>query len=99
LRDDEQHNWRVTIGDRETLAADGVILATPAYQAGTMIASLASDAANELKKIGYASTATVSLALRCADFPRRPDSFGFVVPAVERRKIMACTFSSLKYPG
>ena len=99
LRDDEKHNWRVTIGNRETLAADGVILATPAYQAGAMIASLAGDAANELKKIGYASTATVSLAFRCADFPRRPDSFGFVVPAVERRKIMACTFSSLKYPG
>ena len=28
-----------------------------------------------------------------------PDSFGFVVPAIEQRKIMACTFSSLKYPG
>lgn len=28
-----------------------------------------------------------------------PDSFGFVVPAIESRKIMACTFSSLKYPG
>jgi oxygen-dependent protoporphyrinogen oxidase len=41
----------------------------------------------------------VSLAFHRADFPRPPDSFGFVVPAVERRKIMACTFSSLKYPG
>jgi oxygen-dependent protoporphyrinogen oxidase len=29
----------------------------------------------------------------------RPKSFGFVVPAIENRKIMACTFSSLKYPG
>jgi len=28
-----------------------------------------------------------------------PDSFGFVAPAIESRKIMACTFSSLKYPG
>jgi protoporphyrinogen/coproporphyrinogen III oxidase len=99
LRDDEKHNWRVTIGNRETLAADGVILAAPAYQAGTMIASLAGDTASELEEISYVSTATVSLAFRCADFPRRPDSFGFVVPAVERRKIMACTFSSLKYPG
>ena len=99
LRDEEKHHWRVTIGNRETLAADGVILATPAYQTGAIVASLAADAASELEKIGYASTATVSLAFRCADFPRRPDSFGFVVPAVERRKIMACTFSSLKYPG
>jgi oxygen-dependent protoporphyrinogen oxidase len=41
----------------------------------------------------------VSLTFRKKDFPRPLDSFGFVVPAVERRKIMACTFSSLKYFG
>ena len=56
-------------------------------------------ATDELKKISYASTATVSLAYHQAAFPRPLDSFGFVVPAVEQRKIMACTFSSLKYPG
>ena len=56
-------------------------------------------ATDELGKIRYASTATVSLAYRRDDFPRPPDSFGFVVPAIEKRKIMACTFSSLKYPG
>jgi oxygen-dependent protoporphyrinogen oxidase len=53
----------------------------------------------ELKQISYASTATVSLGYMRRDFPRPPDSFGFVVPAIEERKIMACTFSSLKYPG
>ena len=97
-RDDETNHWQVAIGNQGTLAADGVILATPAFQTGAILASLPTDATDELKKISYASTATVSLAFRRADFPRQPDSFGFVVPAVERRKIMACTFSSLKYP-
>jgi oxygen-dependent protoporphyrinogen oxidase len=60
---------------------------------------VASDAAGELRQISYASTATVSLAYRREHFPKAPDSFGFVVPAIENRKIMACTFSSLKYPG
>ena len=41
----------------------------------------------------------MSLAYKRDDFPQPPDSFGFVVPAIEKRKIMACTFSSLKYPG
>ena len=63
------------------------------------MSTIASSAADELKQISYASTATVSLAYRREDFPRAPDSFGFVVPAIEKRKIMACTFSSLKYPG
>ena len=98
-RDDERNGWQVTIGNRETLAAHSVILATPAYQTSAILSSLATDAASELKKISYASTATVSLAFRRGDFPRRPDSFGFVVPAIEERKIMACTFSSLKYPN
>ncbi|MGE5215862.1 MAG: protoporphyrinogen oxidase, partial [Chloroflexota bacterium] len=74
-------------------------LATPAFRAAEILSPIANDAANELRQIRYASTATVSLAYRLDDFPRKPNSFGFVVPAIERRKIMACTFSSLKYPG
>jgi len=93
------NRWRVTLRNGETISADAVILATPAFQTGAILSEIASDTANDLKNIGYASTATVSLAFRRSDFPLPPDSFGFVVPAVERRKIMACTFSSLKYPG
>ena len=99
LRRDENSGWRVIVAENETISGDGVILATPAFHAGAILAPVAAGAANELKQIDYASTATVNLAFRRADFPREPDSFGFVVPAVERRKIMACTFSSLKYPG
>jgi oxygen-dependent protoporphyrinogen oxidase len=78
---------------------DGVILATPSFHAADLLGGVASGAAEDLRAITYASTATVSLAFREKDFPRPLDSFGFVVPIVERRKIMACTFSSLKYPG
>jgi len=76
-----------------------VIVATPAFHAAEILRGCATAAANELRQISYASTATVSLAFRREDFPHPPDSFGFVVPAIERRRIMACTFSSLKYPG
>jgi oxygen-dependent protoporphyrinogen oxidase len=91
--------FRITTGQNETLEAAAVILATPAFSAATILEPLTKDAAEELQRIPYASTATVSLAYHLADFPRAPDSFGFVVPAVENRKIMACTFSSLKYPS
>ena len=47
----------------------------------------------------YASSATVTLAYRRADVPHPLDGFGFVVPRVERRALLACTFSSVKYPG
>jgi len=91
--------WRLTTADGERLIADAVILATPAFQSSAILSTQAKGAADELNSIGYASTATVSLAYRRAEFARPPESFGFVVPIIERRSIMACTFSSLKYPG
>lgn len=98
-RDRDGRGWNISVKNGKGLRADAVILATPAFRAGQLLASTAHDAADELKRIAYASTATVSLAYRLRDFPRPPDGFGFVAPVVERRKIMACTFSSLKYPG
>jgi protoporphyrinogen/coproporphyrinogen III oxidase len=94
-----KQNWRVATRGREDFHADGVILAVPAFHAAEILRPVVNDAANELRQISYASTATINLAYRRENFPRQPDSFGFVVPAIERRKIMACTFSSLKYPG
>ena len=93
-----KRSWRVSTREIEACHADAVILATPAFHAAEILSGIAGGAAKELRQISYASTATVSLAYRREDFPRQPDSFGFVVPAIERRKIMACTFSSLKYP-
>jgi protoporphyrinogen/coproporphyrinogen III oxidase len=99
IRDRNGHGWLLSVKESKGLEADAVILATPAFRAGQLLASTAHDAADELKRISYASTATVTLAYRREEFPHEPDSFGFVVPAIERRKIIACTFSSLKYPG
>ena len=96
---DGQQKCRIAIGTSEILEADGIILATPAFHTAQILASAAPEAAKELSSIAYASSATISLAYRNRDFPRMPDSFGFVVPAIESRKIIACTFSSLKYPG
>jgi oxygen-dependent protoporphyrinogen oxidase len=99
LLPDETGSWRVAVADGRSFSAAAVILATPAFQAGDILSEVAKEAASELRQIDYTSTATVTLAYRRADFPRAPDSFGFIVPALARRKILACTFSSLKYPG
>ena len=97
--DEREKTWRLTLNGNETVEAAAVVLATPAFRTAQIISTLDSVAAAQLQRISYASTATVSLAYKREDFPRVPDSFGFVVPAIEKRKIMACTFSSLKYPG
>ena len=99
LKRSADNTWRVTVGGKEIIEADAVILAAPAFRAGQLLEPISVNAAADLQSIPYASTATVSLGYRRKDFPQAPNSFGFVVPAIEKRKIMACTFSSLKYPG
>lgn len=92
-------HWQITLTSDEVLVADGVVLATPAFRASEVLRTTSSEASRELAQIPYASTAIVSLAYRRSDFRQVPQSYGFVVPLSENRKIMACTFSSLKYPG
>ncbi len=98
-RNENKKLWRVETDGKEFVEAGGIILATPAYRSSEMLSSIAHEAAQGLSQIVYASTATASFAYRREDFPAALDSFGFVVPAIENRKVMACTFSSVKYPG
>ncbi len=78
---------------------DAVVVATPAHAAATLLRPLDAALGDELAAIPYASSATVTLAFDREDIPHPLDGFGFVVPHVERRRLLAGTFSSLKYPG
>ena len=91
--------WQVATLDGGAIESDAVILAPEAYQVARMVRYLDPALAHLLEGIPYASSATVTLAYRRADIAHPLDGFGFVVPHVERRPIIACTFSSVKYPG
>jgi protoporphyrinogen/coproporphyrinogen III oxidase len=91
--------WQVGLADGSVIDADAVVLATPAHQSARFGAELDPALATELTGIPYASSATVSLAYRREEIPHPLDGFGFVVPLVEARSIVACTYSSIKYPG
>lgn len=91
--------WRVTTAGGESIVADRVIVATEAPVTSRLLRYVDPAAAALLSDIPYASSATVTLAYRRTDIPHPLDGFGFVVPRVEGRAILACTFSSVKYPG
>jgi protoporphyrinogen/coproporphyrinogen III oxidase len=92
-------SWKVTLADGAPLEADAVICAAPASAAAHLIAPHDQALAERLRAISYASAAVVNLAYRESDFPAPPRTFGFVVPVAERRRIIAASFSSLKYEG
>lgn len=96
---DGDGRWLLRTAGGDQLEADGVILAAPAHQTARVFAGLDPEAARLLSRIPYSSSATVSLAYRREYIAHALDGFGFVVPKVERRPIVACSFSSVKYPG
>ncbi|HEX3557750.1 MAG TPA: protoporphyrinogen oxidase [Pyrinomonadaceae bacterium] len=97
--EDKPRRWLLKTDGGETISADAVCLALPAYAAARLLRETDDALASELDAIPYASTATVNLAYRRADIPHPLDGFGFVVPFIERRPTLACTFSSVKFEG
>ncbi len=94
-----ESGWLVRLGGGAVSDADAVICAAPAFAAAEILRDAVPQLSMRLAAINYASAATVNLAFREGDFPRPPRSFGFVVPAAERRKIIAGSFTSLKFEG
>jgi oxygen-dependent protoporphyrinogen oxidase len=95
----ESNSWLLTTQAGESIHADAVCLALPAYASARLLRDSDAALADELEGIPYASTATVNLAFRRDSIPHPLDGFGFVVPFIERRATIACSFSSVKFAG
>ncbi|HEY8184927.1 MAG TPA: protoporphyrinogen oxidase [Pyrinomonadaceae bacterium] len=96
---DERPKWKVRTNRGETFVADSVCLALPAYISARLLSDVDAQLAAELDGISYASSATINIAYKREDIPHPLDGFGFVVPFIEGRSIIACTFSSVKFSG
>ncbi len=95
----EDGAWRVVTAAGSAFEADAIVLAPEAHQVARMLRYVDPGLAHLLEGIAYASSATVTLAYRRGDIHHPLDGFGFVVPRIERRPIIAATFSSVKYAG
>ena len=92
------NGWRVHSGDSSTLY-DAVILSSPAWATGKLLATTDAALGDELEAIPYSSSITVNLVFDEAQLGQLPDGFGFLVPAVEGRAMLACTFVHRKFVG
>ncbi|MCS4541639.1 MAG: protoporphyrinogen oxidase [Euryarchaeota archaeon] len=89
--------YEVNIEGERPIQTDAVIFTTPAFVTAEIIEDLDKSVAEKLRAIPYASSATVSLAYEKSSIPHPLKGFGFVVPRIESRKIMATTWSSSKW--
>lgn len=97
----ENKKWSIKVDNSEPLTADAVILALPPGGAAALLAEHDPELAPQLRAIRCVSSAVLSLGFRAEDLPAsRPlDGFGFVAPKREGRSMLACTWSSTKFPG
>ena len=91
--------WTIATNTGEQFEADEVCLAVPAHVAASLLNDIDENLATKLRRIKYASTATLNFAYPRDAVSHPLDGFGFVVPFIEKRSIIACTFSSVKFPG
>jgi oxygen-dependent protoporphyrinogen oxidase len=89
--------WTLTTDQGNMVGADGVIIALASNKAYKLLEGFDSRLANELSQIKYESSVVINLAYNLKDISHNLNGFGFVVPTVERRPILACSFSSLKF--
>jgi len=89
--------YKLTLADGTSIVADNVVFTTPAYVTAEIVQQLDPSLAENLRRIRYVSTSTVSLAFRRSEITCDLNGFGFIVPAGEGRKINACSWSSTKF--
>ena len=93
----KKHGYAVVLESGETLEADHVIIASAAYDTAGMVQGFDATLAEQLNRIEWSSSATVSIAFRKEDVKVPLKGFGFIVPKLEGRRINAATYSSIKW--
>ena len=84
---------------RTSVEADAVVLSTPAYAASKIIRPIDPEMASMLDAIYYPPVAEIFLGFKHDQIRRRLDGFGFLVPAVEKKNILGCIWSSSLFPN
>ena len=93
--------WRVQLQGEEASERqfDSVILAAPAPHAAKMVTGFDQGLSDLLLRIEYAGAAVVVAGYARHAITRPINGFGFVVPLVERRRILAGSLASVKFAG
>jgi oxygen-dependent protoporphyrinogen oxidase len=87
--------YQITLANGERVAADGIIVALPAFATAKLFPQI--QLVQALAQIPYVSVANVILAFDHRNIGHDLDGSGFLVPRKEGRFITACTWTSAKW--
>lgn len=95
----KDEKYLIRLQDHAELVTDAVVLATPAYESARLLQFLNPTVSQILQGIPYASTATISLSYPKPEVEKVLEGFGFVVPRIEQKQLIAATWTSMKWSG
>jgi oxygen-dependent protoporphyrinogen oxidase len=90
--------YDVELEGAETIRADGVVVATPAFVTAALLEELDADLAAAHAEVPYASSVVVTLAFSAGDVTGLA-GYGYVIPRAESLDTLACTWTSQKWDG
>ncbi|MBB15644.1 protoporphyrinogen oxidase [Candidatus Poribacteria bacterium] len=93
----KEKKWLIDFNHDQHIEADFVCVALPACHASGIIKSFSPKISELLSSVSYSSSITVNLVFRREQIGHPLDGMGFVVPSIEQKSILACSFSSVKF--
>ncbi len=97
LKPTPEGGWLIEEENHDPTTVDALIVTTETYAAAGMLENELPRLADLLNEIPYVSSATVSMAFPREAIPHSLDAYGFIVPKIANRRIMAVTWSSIKW--
>ena len=101
-RSSEESSYEIQFernGQKESLTAKCVVMATPAYKAAHLLDSFSPWLAHTLSGIAYAGVAVVAAGYDSHQIGPDLDGFGFLVPRSEKRRTLGTVWNSSLFPG
>lgn len=90
--------YRITLADDRQECFSAVIFASTGSRTAELLKTVDANLSREIGGIEYSSCAIVVSGHRLADVKDPLRAFGLVIPHTERRRILAVSFSSRKFP-
>ncbi|MBS1954063.1 MAG: protoporphyrinogen oxidase [Cyanobacteria bacterium SZAS-4] len=91
--------WKLKTRNGNDFDADIVVLATPAKASSSILHTIDPELSAAFASVEHSSSVVLNMLFNTDDIGHPLDGFGFVVPELERRSIIACSFSSTKFKG
>ena len=88
--------WQVA-SDQLKVTSDRLIVTTPAHVNANLLKDVDANLAQAMGNIPFAGTVLVNVGLNADDLDL-PEGYGYVIPRVEQRNVLACTWTSEKWP-